>query len=355
MIFRNISTTAAVIVALSGCGGGGDNGSSTLIGTSPTPTPAPTTTVPAAPPVQTASLQTAVAPNYAANSYQAGVFARLNEFRTSMGLGPLNQNTKIDDAAINHQNYVRLNNSGGDAHHEIAGNPGFTGVDPLARENYAGYPAVIAGEVIAFSNILEKHEGMAIDNLINIVYHRNVMMNQNIITVGMAAETQDNPLYIDMGATTFQRNSGDYVGVYPVDHQTGIWLTHGLETPNPFYLEMEMTQANMCTKTSSPISIATENSTTLSVTSFTVTETGQTSPLDARLITKATSPQDGSYLGANVAFLIGKAPFKANTSYTVHFVGNATGRATGTTGGMAIDKTWTFTTGSYDRGCSFVQ
>ena len=210
---------------------------------------------------------------------------------------------------------------------------------------------MIAGEVIAFSGDISNPNAQAIDNLINSVYHRNGMMTQSFTTVGMASETTIDPLYTDFGATTFQRNAGDYVGIYPANQQTGVWLTHSPESPNPFYQEMDATQDNMCTKTSSPISIATESSTTLSVTSFTVTEAGQTSPLDARLITKATSTQDNSYLGTNVAYLIGKAPFKPSTTYTVHFVGKATGNATGTANGLAIDKTWTFTTGTYKRGC----
>jgi hypothetical protein len=35
----------------------------------------------------------------------------------------------------------------------------------------------------------------------------------------------------------------------------------------------------------------------------------------------------------------------------VHFVGKATGAATGSTNGLSIDKSWSVTTGSYKRGC----
>ncbi len=112
-----------------------------------------------------------------------------------------------------------------------------------------------------------------------------------------------------------------------------------------------MTSDNMCKKTSYPIHLASEASTTLSVTSFTVTEQGQTTPLDVRLITKATSAQDTQYLSANIAFIVGKAPFKPNTKYNVRFVGTATGSATGTTNGMAIDKSWSFSTGTDMRHC----
>lgn len=341
----------AVAVALVGCGGGG--GSSSPVANNPITPPVSTTPTPPASTVQAASLQTAVAPTYAAASTSALAFTKINAFRAAQGLGPLNQNANADVAAKNHQAYVALNNSGANGHVETAGTQGFTGATVKDRLVAAGYPAVIASEVIAFSLEFPNPDTSAVDNLINSVYHRASMMYQGFTTIGIAGEDSINPLYMDFGATKSQLNAGDYVGVYPVNGQTGVWLTHGVESPNPFYQEMEMTQANMCAKTSAPVSLTSEASTTLSVTSFTVTEAGQTTPLDVRLITSATSTQDTSYLGTNVAFVVGKAPFKANTTYNVHFVGKATGTATGTSAGLAIDKTWSFTTGSFKRGCTF--
>lgn len=341
----------AVAVALVGCGGGG--GSSTPVATNPTTPVVPTTPTTPVSTVQAASLQTAVAPTYAAGSSDAVAFAKINAFRAAQGLGPLNQNANADLAAKNHQAYVALNNSGADGHVEVVGKPGFTGASVKDRLVAAGYPATIAGEVIAFSLEFPNPDTSAVDNLINTVYHRASMMYQGFTTVGTAGEDAINPLYMDFGATKAQLNAGDYVGVYPANGQTGVWLSHGVEAPNPFYQEMEMTQANMCAKTSAPVSLTSEASTTLSVTSFTVTEAGQTTPLDVRLITSATSTQDTTYLGTNVAFVVGKAPFKANTTYNVHFVGKAAGTATGSANGLSIDKSWSFTTGSYKRGCTF--
>lgn len=340
------AASLAVALTLAGCGGGG--GSSTPVASNPT-TPA----VPTAPAstVQAASLQNAGAPTYTAGSSAELAFKKINAFRAAQNLGPLNQNANADIAAKNHQAYVALNNSGANGHVETAGNPGFTGATVKDRLVAAGYPAVIAGEVIAFSMEFPNPDTSAVDNLINTVYHRASMMYQGFTTVGVAGEDATNPLYMDFGATKAQLNAGDYVGVYPANGQTGVWLTHGVEAPNPFYQEMDMTQANMCTKTSSPVSLTSEASTTLSVTSFTITEAGQTTPLDLRLITSATSTQDTTYLGTNVAFVVGKAPFKANTTYNVHFVGKATGAATGSANGLSIDKSWSFTTGSYKRGC----
>ena len=334
-------------IALVGCGGGG-GGSSTPVASTP-----PTQTVPTTPvsTVQAASLQAAVPATYTAGSTADIAFKKLNAFRAVQNLGPVIQNANADIAAKNHQFYVFTNQSGANGHVEVAGKPGFTGVDVQSRLIAAGYPATIAGEVIAFGLQSGNLDATAVDNLINTVYHRAAMMTQGFTVVGTAGDDDNNPLYIDFGATKAQVNAGDYVGVYPANGQSGVFLTHSLEAPNPFYQELDMTQANMCTKTSSPISLTSEASTTLSVTTFTVTEAGQTTPLDVRLITSATSTQDTSYLTQNVAFIVGKAPFKANTTYNVRFVGKATGTATGTTNGLTIDKSWSFTTGSFKRGC----
>lgn len=344
---------ALVLITLTACGGGGGSSSSTPVANNPNTPTVPTTPTTPVSTVQAASLQTAVAPTYAAGSTDAVAFAKINAFRAAQGLGPLNQNANADLAAKNHQAYVATNNSGADGHVEVVGKPGFTGASVKDRLVAAGYPATIASEVIAFSLEFSNPDTSAVDNLINTVYHRATMMYQGFTTVGTAGDDAMNPLYMDFGATKSQLNAGDYVGVYPANGQTSVWLTHGVETPNPFYQEMEMTQANMCAKTSAPVSLTSEASTTLSVTSFTVTEAGQTTPLDVRLITSATSTQDTTYLGTNVAFVVGKAPFKTNTTYNVHFVGKATGGATGSANGLSIDKSWSFTTGSYKRGCTF--
>ena len=345
---------AMATLILAGCGGGGGSNSGPVavaptnpaspVTSTPTPTPAPNQ--------QAASLQVAVAPTYAAGSSEAIALDKLNAFRASQGLGPLNQNANADIAAKNHAAYVTTNQSGASPHGEVVGKLGFTGVDALARLIAAGYLAESATEVIAFSMQFPNPEVSAIDNLANTVYHRAAMMYQDMTTVGIAPENPESPLYVSIARTTPQINAGDYVGVYPANNQTGVWLSHSVESPNPFYQEMAMSQENMCTKTSAPVSLTSEASTTLSVTNFIVTEEGQAAPLDTRLITKATSTQDNTYLTPNVAFLVGKAPFKPNTKYNVRFVGKATGAATGSATGLTIEKSWSFTTGAFKRGCS---
>jgi uncharacterized protein YkwD len=350
---RLLALSALISLAVVGCGGGGGSGDKNPVAIDPiTPVLPPTPASPVVQSPQEAHLQAVVAPTYDAGSSEAIALSKLNAFRAAQGLGPLNQNANADIASKNHAAYVTTNQSGATPHAEVAGKPGFTGVDAMDRLIAAGYPAKGATEVIAFSMQFPSPDASAIDNLVNTVYHRAGMMYQGMTTVGIAAENLDSPLYVAIGLTTPQVNAGNYVGIYPANNQTGAWLTHSVESPNPFYQEMTMSQENMCTKTSAPVSLTSEASTTLSVTSFTVSEEGQTAPLDARLITKATSTQDNTYLTANVAFLVGKAPFKPNTKYNVRFVGKAIGAATGSAAGLKIEKSWNFTTGSFKRGCS---
>lgn len=286
---------------------------------------------------------------YPAGSVQAIAFNEYNAFRAIEGLGPVRQNANIDIAAKNHAAYVQTNQSGADAHHEIAGKPGFTGAEPGDRMAAAGYAGASSTEVIAFEGI----QMTSVQTLLSTVFHRNAMMTQGLTDVGIAPGDDSGPTYIDAGYIKPQKNAGDYVGVFPYDKQTGVPMTHHTESPNPFYKEFEMTQANVCAKTSYPISIATETSTVLKVTLFTVTPEGQSTPLDVRLMLRDSSDLNLQYLGANVAFIVGKAPFTRGTKYTVHFVGTATGKATGSANGLAIDKTWTFTTDTKDAmGCS---
>lgn len=333
---RVIFVCCSIAALLIGCGGGGGSTS-----TSPTP-PVSNNPNPPAAPVLAANLQTATPASYPAGGIAAAEFDAINKARAAVGVGPLVQSQNIDLATAAHKAYVEMNQSGADAHHEVAGAPGFTGVNPIDRIKAAGYAAVSAGEVIGFGS----SDFDPIVGLLSTVYHRQVLLYESFTHVGIAAYEDVTPTYIDAAYIKPQNNAGDFVGVYPANGQTGVPLVHRMESPNPFYLEMEMTVQNMCTKTSYPVSLQSQGSTTLTVTTFTVTEQGQGTALDARIITHNTSEQDKVYLPANVAYFVGKAPFKPNTKYTARFVGTATGTAVGGNGTLNIDKSWSFTTGT---------
>ncbi|HSY28047.1 MAG TPA: hypothetical protein VK832_11120, partial [Burkholderiaceae bacterium] len=132
-------------------------------------------------------------------------------------------------------------------------------------------------------------------------------------------------------------NAGTYFGVYPTSGQTGVGLHFHGEAPSPVPAGTDVTQVGF------PISVAAQETTTLTVTIFTVTQAGASTPLPATIITSTDPNLAGSN---NLAFLLAGQAFLPNTTYTVHFVGTTTGTATGSATGIAVDQTWSFTTGA---------
>lgn len=343
MTIKLSSLPLAILLAatLSACGGGGGGGTSSAAApTNPTPTP------PAPTPVAQ-NLQAAVAPTYAANSEELGFFNAINAFRTAEGLGPLNQNPCYDKAAAAHYNYEMLNiASQGESHYEVSGSPGFTGVAPSDRLTAQGCVFTAASEVIGGPlTVALGQPGVGADSargLIDSVYHRADLMYQGLTDIGIAVGTSTSaPFTIaDIGYKNPQINSGSYFGTYPVANQSGVRLSAVEEIPNPFPSSV----TNVSSQTGYPISVASQASTTLTVTTFTVTQAGSSKPM-------ATYPiytdQDPNLAGSiNLAFLVTTQAFLPNTTYTVHFVGTITGTATGSSKGIAVDQTWGFTTGS---------
>lgn len=353
--FTVIAVAASLV--LTACGGGGGSSPTPTPAPAPAPTPAPTPTPTPTPVVLAAVTQTATTPAYPSSSHELGVFTALASFRAALGLGPLNQDARIDIAAKNHSYYMTLTFTGLTAHHEEVGKPGFTGVLPVDRMIAAGYPATDGTEGIGFTGPENLGAGI-IEGLASTVYHRVGLMDQEFTDIGIAPSVQPNfdgsgsrPTYINIGVTAAkkQNTSGDYVGFYPVNGQTGVGVTHAAESPNPFS-DVEKTAASFCAKTSYPIHLASQKSTKLGVTSFTVTEDGQSTPLAVRLVT-STSDKAG-LVPQNTAFVVGTSPFKLNTRYHVKFVGTATGAATGAPGGvLTIEKAWSFTTNATPYRC----
>lgn len=359
MQFKKNDTVVAIsILALTACGGGGSSTTTPSIAPAPSdmpvapvvpvapadqsPIPAPTPAPVITPSAEGGSLQTSVpAATYASASQELAFFSTLNEFRGKLGLGLLAQSAKLDKSSANHLNYIvgnpDVNTLALDAngtpvfHSEDTVRPGYTGVTPTDRAKVALYGAAYVSEEGGFGAA-----GAALTKLIATVYHRNGLMQQGVRDIGMA--------FGGAGAQTFvvstgfevtrQFNSAAYFGSYPADKQTGVPLTMAIESPNPF---ADVGYANYATKTSFPINVVSEASTTLAVTSFTVTEDGAAAPLSVYQLNASTSAQDKRYLGANAAYIVAKAPFKPHTKYTVLFDGKVNG--------VAMSKVWSFSIG----------
>jgi len=327
-----VALTTSVILSACGGGGGGDSSSGT------------TPVSPVIPPAVTQNLQAAATPTYSQTSEEYGYFTVINAFRTSQGLGPLNQNPAYDKAAAAHAAYIDIN---GLSHGETAGLTGFTGATPLARVQYQGGTATAVEEEAGSPDT----QGCGITGqganfasvLINTVYHRTEILFQGVTDIGTSIGVWDCKSAIlpssvsEMGYVNQQVNAGTYFGAYPVDGQTGISLHIHAESPSPIPPGADFNTYG------SPISVASQESTTLNVTSFTVTQAGSSTPLPATIITDSDPNLAGS---TNLAFLLPSQAYLPNTTYTVNFVGTITGTATGTANGIPVNKTWSFTTGT---------
>jgi len=373
-MISNKNVCALVIIAgsLNACGGGGDSGTSTPVAVTPTSpavvTPAtpvvaipttptapvvvdpdiplslpaaPVAVVPTAPATSTSNLQTTVpTPTYAVGSAELTFFNTLNDFRSKLGLGLLAQNAKLDKASSNHLVYVLANldlnmlaldaNGSPVFHSEDPSRTGYTGITPADRVRVTQYAATYVGEEGGFGV-----PGTALANLIATVYHRNGLMLQTPRDIGLAFGGSATQTYvIEEGyESTAQSNAADFFGSYPADKQTGVPLSMAVESPTPF---IDITYADYASKTSFPINVVSEASTTLVVNSFSVTQAGATTPLSVYQLNSSTSAQDKRYLGKNTAFIVGKVAFRPNTTYNVSF--------SGTVNGTTVNKNWSFTT-----------
>lgn len=321
-----ISILAASL--LSACGGGSSsstppvsqvcsNGASNY----PTCTPA----------ITPANLQSTVAtPTYLVASDELIAFNEMNGFRKAIGLGLLAQNSALDTASKNHATYIATNQIF--SHVEDSSKPGFTGINPTDRDTFAGYQgAVLGGEVVGVGG-----GQIGIRGLINTIYHRDLLAFQGFTDVGIGfTNGWSTPLVIDFGTHKAQKNASDFTTTYPFDGQTNLPLTMMGESPNPLP-DLSLTNSDFPTKTSSPVSFYSAAGTVVTVTSFTVTQVGQLTPITTKLLT--VNNDANNRILSNAAHLIGNAPFLQNTQYAVSFIG--------TVNGVAVSKKWSFTTGT---------
>lgn len=322
----------AVSVFLAACGGGGGGSSSG-------------STTPTGPTGTSANLQQAQTPNYASGSDQSTEFTIINSFRAAHGFGPLNQNSKLDASATAHVTYCSQNTP---SDVETTGAAGFTGVTVQDRATAQGYSGV-TGEVLTTDYLSGSTDApyatTAADTYIGTVYHRAVLMNEqltdigigfgqfNSTLVGQPAVQQINVVNVGYSGQG-QSNASDFVGIYPANRMANVPLHANIEEPNPFPALTSQAQFN--TSTGFPISIAVASGQTLTVTSFTVTAAGQTTALPATVITSASDVNLTS--SPNAAFLVANGAFQGNTTYTAAF--------SGARNGTAFTMSWTFTTGS---------
>ena len=264
------------------------------------------------------------------NSVATDGFNWINYRRTQAGVGALTRSSLLDRSSQAHSDYQRLNNTV--THDEEANKPGFTGVTVEDRVQAAGYKLVrnyASGEIIAATT---NNTGFYMaEELVTAIYHRFVMFEPLFKDMGSgAANTSANYVYFttNLGATNgYSPGLPSHTIVsWPFDGQTGVVTTFAsnYEEPDPV---PDINEVGY------PISVHANLTETVAVQSFTVRVRGASSNLATRLLVKG---QDANTTMSSVAAIVPLAPLAARTTYDVSF--------TGTVGGTAVSKTWSFTT-----------
>jgi uncharacterized protein YkwD len=311
---KGVIAACIAALALAACGGGGsDSGSAsssaagTFTGFSGLDASAPVLT----------------------NNIATDGFNWINYRRAQAGVGVLARNSMLDRSAQAHSDYQRLNSTV--THSEDPAKPGFTGATVDARVQASGYTLVrdyASGEIIAATN---NSSGFYMaEELVTAIYHRFVMFEPLFKDMGSGAATgSDNYNYFttNLGATRgYSAGLPSHTIVsWPVNGQTGVQTTFAsnFEEPDPV---PDVDYVGY------PISIHANLTETVSVQSFTVRPRGG-AELARRLLVKG---QDANTTMSSVAAIVPIAPLAANTTYDVSF--------SGTVGGAAVSKTWSFTT-----------
>jgi len=263
------------------------------------------------------------------NSVATDGFNWINYRRTQAGVGALTRNNLLDRSSQAHSDYQRLNNTV--THDEQANKPGFTGATVEDRVQAAGYKLVrnyASGEIIAATT---NNTGFYMaEQLVTAIYHRFVMFEPLFKDMGAgAASTSANYVYFttNLGATNGYSPGlpSHNIVSWPFDGQTGVETTFAsnYEEPDPV---PDINEVGY------PISVHANLTETIAVQSFTVRARGG-ADLRTRLLVKG---QDANTTMASVAAIVPLAPLAARTTYDVSF--------TGTVGGAAVSKTWSFTT-----------
>lgn len=252
----------------------------------------------------------------------------INYRRGQIGMPVLTRNALIDTAAQGHSDYQKVNNTV--THEQTPGLPGFTGVrtqDRLLAARYVFGGGGYAGEVISATS--SSSGFFMAEELITAIYHRFAIFEPKFAEIGTgAATTSANYTYFtaDFAAadsSTPGLGRGKLV-YWPYNNQTLVPLNFfsNNETPDP------VDNAN---EVGYPISVHADITSTMTVTSFTVTQRG-----GSQLSSKLLSPSGDEHTPRSAAAIIPLAVLKSGTTYDVNFKG--------TVDAVAVERSWSFTT-----------
>lgn len=348
--------TLVAAVALTACGGGGGStpapGQGSTGGTGgvvipPAPPPPPASApAPAGPAFIPSTIRTqARAATYPAGSLNRRVFDLLNGELSRCGFGFLYQDTRLDRAAKAHGDWMALNNQYTHIEDGARFPNGFTGTDPSARARFQGYPSG-AGEDLAATQALygdaaneAQNTEIVVRQLLAAPFHLGSLAasaNDVGIAVTRAGDVVPNPvlgrltdLYVTIMPASIQTQtrqdiSSQEVATFPCEGSTSVFGAVLGEEPNPV-----PGRDLLRSPIGNGVLIRTNLISSLTVTSYTIVETGTTTPL------RVLAPIE--FRSSKLYFT--DLPLKRGTRYTV--------TTSGTADGVPFRKNFTFTTGNF--------
>ena len=253
----------------------------------------------------------------------------INFRRSQIGMPQVTQNTVVDKAAQAHSDYQRINDT--ITHEQIAGKPGFTGVDLLARLSTAGYPLAAPyayGEVISATS--SNSGAYMAEELITAIYHRFVIFEPMFKEIGTGSGTTAKNYTYFTADFTANRGYGAGVGrgalvTWPYNGQTQV-------TPN-FFSDQELPDpVPEKNEVGYPISVHADITAVMSVNTFTIRPRGGADLVAKQILHYS----DREETVPTAAAIVPLDPLQAATTYDVSF--------TGIVSGLPVSKTWSFTT-----------
>lgn len=315
--WHSIAAALGAALALSACGGGGSDGPAVDVagGNAVTPPAAGATPTPADPAAPVLS------GNIAADGRNW-----INYRRSQLGVPTVVENAQINNAALGHSEYQRVNNLM--SHDQERGRQGFTGVTLGDRLNAAGYTlgnGFAYGEVI--SGTTNRSGFYMSEELITAIYHRFVMFEPMFREIGTGAATASNG-YNYFTADFATRNgygpgiARNAIVTWPFNGQTQV-------VPNFFSDTEQPDPVPNRNEVGYPISVHANLDATLAVTGFSVRPRGG-SALEVRRVDPLSTN------ARSAASIVPLLPLRAATTYDVSFAG--------TINGVAVAREWSFTT-----------
>ena len=320
---------AALVAACSlvACGGGSGSGSgsgSATVAASPASLDSPAPIVLASPPVTEPSAPVLVG-NIAIDGRNW-----INFRRSQIGIPQLTQSTLVDRAAQAHSDYQRLNDT--ITHGEIAGKPGFTGVNLLGRLTTAGYTfarnSYAYGEVISATS---SNSGVYMaEELITAIYHRFAIFEPMFKEIGTGfGTTAKNYTYF---TADFTANDGYGAGVAPGTVVTWPYSGQTQVTPNFFSDYEQPDPVPDKNEVGYPVSVHANLNAVMAVNTFTIRPRGGADLATKRILHYS----DAAETVPVAAAIVPLDPLQAATIYDVSFTGNVNR--------LPVAKTWSFTT-----------